>query len=137
MTYQFVPHTADIKAVVTAADLPSLYRDATGLVRELLVGGSPVSPLEIRTIAVPGGDPAHALFHYLRELLYRFDTERFVPHSCELRETTSGAFAARVRGERFDASRHEAQPEVKAVTRHGLVVERTEAGWRAQVLFDV
>lgn len=137
MTYEFVPHTADIRAVIASRDLRGLYGDAAELVRELLVGESPVRAAETVTLNVPEGEPADSLFHFLRELLYRFDTERFVPHSSKPPETFSGTFEVLVHGETFDPDRHEAQPEIKAVTRHGLVVERTDTGWRAEVLFDV
>jgi SHS2 domain-containing protein len=55
----------------------------------------------------------------------------------ELGRVTPTSLEATVAGERFDPSRHETQPEVKAVTRHELVVEQTEGRWRAEVLFDV
>jgi SHS2 domain-containing protein len=40
-------------------------------------------------------------------------------------------------GERFDDTRHEPQPEVKAVTRHQLRVEETARGWTAVMVLDL
>ena len=38
---------------------------------------------------------------------------------------------AELEGERIDPARHEQVADVKAVTLHGLRVERTEVGWQA------
>jgi SHS2 domain-containing protein len=42
-----------------------------------------------------------------------------------------------VHGERRDASRHGLKLLVKAVTHHGLRVERTSEGYVATVIFDI
>ena len=137
MTFEYLPHTADIKVAIAAADLHELFADATEIARQLLVGSSPVAASETRTIEIRASDTAEVLLEYLRELLYQFDADRFVAGEVELGRATPTSLKATVRGERFDPLRHETQPEVKAVTRHELVAERTEGGWRAEVLFDV
>jgi SHS2 domain-containing protein len=59
----------------------------------------------------------------------------------EVREIASQgaglALSGSVRGEPFDPARHEAQPEVKAVTRHELSVRPLGKQWVAEVVFDV
>jgi SHS2 domain-containing protein len=45
--------------------------------------------------------------------------------------------SATLRGEPLDPAKHELAADVKAVTFHGLAVERTADGWRAQVTLDV
>jgi SHS2 domain-containing protein len=42
-----------------------------------------------------------------------------------------------VRGEAFDASRHLAFREIKAVTAHGMVVEKIPGGFAARYVVDV
>jgi SHS2 domain-containing protein len=42
-----------------------------------------------------------------------------------------------VRGERLDPARHQIFTEIKAVTFHGMRLERGEKGWEAQIIFDV
>jgi len=44
---------------------------------------------------------------------------------------------ATARGEPFDPSRHELDMEVKAITYHGLKVEREADGWLAEVIVDL
>lgn len=137
MPYRFLPHTADIRVALEAPDLATLYRDAVALVRELVVGASPVEPRTARTLAVAGADGAETLLNFLRDLLFAYETEAFVPAALEVAAAEERAVRGTVRGERFDPARHEAEPEVKAVTRHGLTLERTDGGWRAEVVFDM
>jgi SHS2 domain-containing protein len=143
MAYRWLPHTADLKVEITADSLPGVLADAAAVVRELLVGSSQVRPRESRNLAVSGGPGGEAelLFAFLRALLELYHNDRFVPALLEVGEIASpGAgleLAGAVRGEPFDPARHEAQPEVKAVTRHDLSVRRHGEQWVAQVIFDV
>ena len=126
--YRFVPHTADIAVQLQASDERGLYQAGVDALRELLVGASPVAPVEERPIDVRGSDPTERLIHFLADGLYLYDTERFVP----VRVTRTG-----VAGERFDLTKHQAQREVKAVTHHGARVETDERGLTATIVFDV
>jgi SHS2 domain-containing protein len=126
--FRFLPHTADIAVELQARSEIGLYQAGVDALRELLVGTSAVTPAEERPIALRGTDPTERLIHFLADVLYLYDTERFVP----LRVTPTG-----VAGERFDPARHHAEREVKAVTHHGARVEQDERGYRATIVFDV
>ena len=126
--YRFVPHTADIAVELWAADEAGLREAGIEALRELLIGTSPVRALEERPIEPRGGAPAERLVHFLREALYLYDAERFVP---------ARAGPAGVLGEPFDPARHTAAREVKAVTYHGAEVHRDADGLRAMIVFDV
>jgi SHS2 domain-containing protein len=127
--YRFLPHTADIAVELRADDETGLYQAGVDALRELLVGTSPMQPVEERLIQPRGTDPTERLIHFLADVLYLYDTERFVP----LRVTATG-----VAGVPFDPATHHAEREVKAVTHHGAEV-RTDADGRlrATVIFDV
>jgi len=126
--FRFVPHTADIAVELWAADEAGLREAGIAALRELLVGISPVGALQERPIEPRGGEPAERLVHFLREALYLYDAERFVP---------ARAGPAGVLGEPFDPARHTAAREVKAVTYHGVEVRRDADGLRAMIVFDV
>jgi SHS2 domain-containing protein len=128
LTYRLVPHTADIAAELRAADEPGLRAAGIEALRELLVGDSPVRALAERPIEPRGADAAERLVHFLGDVLYLYDTERFVP----ARATPAG-----VLGEPFDAARHHAQREVKAVTHHGAQIRQENDGLHAIIVFDV
>jgi SHS2 domain-containing protein len=131
MGYRLLPHTADLRAVLEAPDRAGLYQAAVDLVREVVAGDSPVGGAEERAIEVDAVDEQERLFRFVRELVYLYDTEGFLAR--EIAE----ADPLRVRGERFDPERHHSERQLKAVTRHGLRLERDGGGLRAEMVFDL
>lgn len=137
MTHRFLPHTADIKVAFETDTLEALLVEATKVMRGLLAGTSPVEPREERLVELECSDRAELFLAYLKELLYLFAAHGFLVAAVEIDSVDQTKLVARVRGEGLDAKRHEHQPEVKAVTRHDLVVERRGDSWYAEVVFDV
>ena len=128
MPYRFLPHTADVAVELTAESEVGLYQAGLDALRELLVGQSRAATAEERPIDRRGADATERLIHFLADVLYLYDAERFV----SVRVSPSGVY-----GERFDPARHVAVREVKAVTHHGARVEGKDAGYRATIIFDV
>ena len=128
MPYRFIPHTADVAAEWTASDEEGLRAAGVSALRELLVGPSPVAGRVERPLPLRGADAAARLVHFLQDVLYLYDVERFVP---------AAAAGSGVVGEPFDPARHEARPEVKAVTHHAAHVRQADGALRATIVFDV
>lgn len=137
MTYRFLPHTADVRVAIDAPSFQHLLTDATEIMRQLLVGDSIVMATEERVILITAADPGEILHGFLRELLYVHATEGFLPAAAQVDTLAHNYLEARVVGEHFDPARHAQEPEVKAVTRHGFLVEKTDDGWHVEVVFDV
>lgn len=141
MTHRFLAHTADIRVEIEGPTLRGLLEDLVDVLRLLTAGDRPVQLRTAREISLEASDPPEMLLAFAREVLDAFQLDGFVPARVEL-DTLSqppGPLALRGRlvGEPFDPARHETQPEVKALTRHGLLAERSGDGWRAELLFDV
>jgi len=135
--FEIFEHTADLGLRMEAPTLEALLTEAAaGLAAVLVDDPETVQPRERREIALESDDPAYLLFDWLNELLYLFETERFLPASVEVR-IDDGGLHANVRGERADSDRHALAHEVKAVTYHRLEAERTPRGWRGQVILDI
>lgn len=137
MTYRFLAHTADVRVAIDAANLEEVFSDAAAIVRRLCVGESLVRARQERQVALEGEATDELLLQFMRELLYWYETLGFLPAALEVERLEPTALRGRISGEVFDRRRHRAEPEVKAVTRHGLVVRRIDGGWQAEVLFDV
>ena len=141
MTHRFLAHTADVRVAIEAATLRRLLEELTEVLRSLTVGPSPVRPRVERAIALEAPDAAELLLAFSREVLDAFQLDGFVPARVELDALAEppGPLALRGRlvGEPFDAARHATQPEITALTRHGLVAEPVAGGWHAELLFDV
>jgi len=130
--HRLLEHTADLRAELTGADFGALCGEAVALLRELLVGDCRVEPREERRVALAGPDEAERFFRFVRELVYWADADGFLPAACAKEDG-----AVSVRGERFDASRHAVDRQIKALTRHHFVFERTAGGLRAELIFDL
>jgi SHS2 domain-containing protein len=137
LMFEVFDHTADLGLRIEAADLNSLFAEAGRALLSVIVSNpDAVQPREAVTLQVAGHDLEYLLVDWLDELLYLFESKRFFP--CEF-ETTfdQTGLAATVRGETWDQARHQLAHEVKAVTYHGLVVEQSSDGWRAEVILDI
>jgi SHS2 domain-containing protein len=137
MTHRSLPHTADIRIAFETATFTELLQEGLLVMRQLLAGDAPVVPRESRPVSLATGDPAEAFLGFLRDLLYLAATNGFVPAAFTAAGADEFPVSGTLLGEPFDPARHAPQPEVKAVTRHGLVVERRDGGWYAEVVFDV
>jgi len=140
MTYETFDHTADLGLRIRAADLPSLFADAAcGLFATIVADLATIRCSHERTFRVTGDPEQHAddlLFDWLSELLYAFESELLLLARFEV-ELSGEGLIGRAFGEPFDPARHRLEHEVKAITYHGLLVERTADGWLAEVIVDI
>lgn len=141
MTHRFLAHTADIRVGIEAPTLRGLLEELVDVLRQLTAGDRPVQPRTAREIALEAPDPPELLLSLAREALDAFQLDGFVPARVEIDRLTQPpgplVLRGRLTGEPFDPARHETQPEIKALTRHGLLAEPGAHGWRAELLFDV
>jgi len=135
--YEYFEHTADLGIRVRAADLNALFTDAaTALFGAIVDGLDAVRTVQQVEIAIDGSDLDYLLFDWLRELLFRFDAEHMVLSQFDVTVGEAG-LKATARGEPLDPARHLLSHEVKAITYHGLRVEREDDGWVAEVIVDI
>jgi SHS2 domain-containing protein len=135
--YEYFEHTADLGLRVRAADVNTLFADAaTALFAAVVDGLDTVRAAQQVEIAVEGTDLEFLLFDWLRELLFRLDADHLVLSQFDVAVTESG-LRATCRGEPLDPARHVLSHEVKAITYHGLRVEKEGDGWIAEVIVDI
>jgi SHS2 domain-containing protein len=135
--YETFEHTADLGLRVRAADLDSLFAEAGRALFAALVDDlDSVEPRERQEIAIEGDDRAFLLFDWLNELLFRFETQHWLFGRFEVQVAENGLRGA-AWGEPLDRARHALAHEVKAITYHGLRVEKTSDGWLAEVIVDI
>lgn len=137
MPYRTIDHTGDTGITVEAASLEELFAEAARGFTDILTDVSAVSAKEERVIEVAGADREQLLVRFLSELLFLFDTERFLCAETRVEQLTEKTCRARIRGENLDPQKHPTKTAVKAVTYHGLRVRETDAGYTATVIFDL
>jgi SHS2 domain-containing protein len=135
--FETFDHTADLGLRIRAADLDTLFAEAArGLFCTIVDDLESVAPAERFDLQIAGEDNEYLFFDWLRELLYRFDAEHRLFSKFEVRMNESGLTAS-VWGESYDPEKHELCHEVKAITYHGLKVEKLDDGWLAEVIVDI
>jgi SHS2 domain-containing protein len=135
--YELFEHTADLGLRAAAPDLGTLFADmAKCLFSAVVEDLDAVKPETAVAIEVVGTDREFLLFDWLKELLYRFETDHMLFGRFEVRVRDDG-LTATVWGEPSDPDRHALSREVKAITYHELKVVPTADGWLAEVIVDI
>jgi SHS2 domain-containing protein len=138
--FEFVPHTADIAARLTAPDLGGLFEAAADAFTEALTDRATVRSAEARDIRIEAPELDLLLVEWLEELLYLFETDGLLvatAHAQVTQREKTCTIEASVFGERRDPARHPLKLLVKAVTYHGLQIERVNESYVATVIFDI
>jgi SHS2 domain-containing protein len=123
--------------IAQGPSLPAALASAAAGLYHVISPGPVEDRGERASVAGRGDDLGHALARALQLLVVEFDTRGFLAASGLASAHTGQRAEVRLdlRGERFDAARHLQGVEVKAVTHHGLVVDRVRR--RVEVLFDI
>jgi SHS2 domain-containing protein len=135
--YETFDHTADVGLRIRAADLDTLFADAARAMFSVMAGDlDAVRPTEEVSITLAADDLDALLRDWLGELLYTFHVRKLVFSDFSVSACQTG-LQGTARGAPMDEVRHKLDVEIKAVTWHGLKVERTSDGWLAEVIVDI
>ena len=135
--YEPLSHTGDLGMLVYGRDVPELFAHAAWAMFDLMSDATLIQPRLTMTIHLEGSDFEDLLVRWLSELLYLYDTQRFLYCTATFSTLEPTRLAATVQGEPFDATRHPIDTEIKAVTYHQIAVKQAAGAWHAQVIFDL
>jgi SHS2 domain-containing protein len=121
---------------VRGEDRPGLFSSCVLALFSLLVDRRTVREAEARSAEVTGDIVEEQLFSLLREAFLLFAAHTFLARTAHV--TIEGKrVMLTVTGEPLDSSRHTVLREIKAVTAHAMVVERSPGGYLARFVVDV
>ncbi len=139
--YELIEHTADVGVRARGKDERELFENAARGMLSIIAGGQEIHGRTSREVALEGRDLEELLVGWLGELIFLIDAKEFLPAGFSVREIWRAAggwrLRADVRGEALDRKRHGLRTEIKAVTYHGLTVQREPSGLSVEVIFDV
>ena len=135
--YEPISHTGDLGMVVYGRDLPELFAHAAWAMFDLMSDATTIRPQQAVTLSLEATDLADLLVRWLGELLYLYDTQRFLCCAATFTTLEPTRLTATVQGETFDPARHPIDTEIKAVTYHQIAVEPADGRWQARVIFDL
>ncbi len=132
-------HTADLGLRIEAGDLSDLFRTAAeGLFDVVTAGRSTIEARDEEPVALTADSPELLLVEWLNELIFRVETRHALYARFDVEVADDGrSLQGAIAGEPIDPDRHVLDHEVKAATHHGLTMERTADGWRAEVIVDI
>ena len=134
MSFRWVEHTAELGLELEAASREAVFAEGFAAMAELLGEGAEAGGEAVaEAVAVEASDGATLLADWLAELAYLAETRGLVPERLAELAVADAALTAVVHG-------RTAHPDhlVKAVTYHGLSLERGSGGsWGGTVVFDV
>ena len=137
MMYETFEHTADLGLRVRAADLNVLFAEAArGLFSIIVADLATVRSKQSVDFEIAGDALDLLLFDWLAELLYVYETRQLLLAGFEVR-LGEGRLTATAHGEPIDRDRHVLDHEIKAITYHGLKLERIGQQWVAEVIVDI
>lgn len=134
--WRIVDHTADIRVEVCGTDPPELFLNAARALTELL-GSEPAPSAEHELeLFLDAAGVDELMVDWLREILFYNQARGWIFARAAIQRLSDTTLTARL----FFGNRQEGDEpdfEIKAVTYHGLTVEKTDAGYCAKILFDI
>jgi len=141
--FEIIDTSGDAGIRAFGADLPGLFINAATGLFHLMTDLENIREEQTLDITARGSSLEGLLVAWLNELIFRFDAYGFLGRgfrvlSLDIPGTgTDYSITASVRGEDFDETRHERHLLVKAATYHHLKIEPDDAGFVAEIIFDI
>ncbi len=129
--YRWVDHTAEVELRIDSPTQAGVFEEAVDALAELGADELAGPPVEV-DVAAEAHDRAGLLAAWLEELVFLAESQGFVAERVKTLTLGESGLSATVEGRRGTV-RH----LVKAVTYHGLSLERSNGTWHARVVLDV
>jgi SHS2 domain-containing protein len=132
-------HTADLGLRIVASDLNDLFRTAAiGLFDVIVANRAEVRGEETEHVSLSSDSTEDLLIEWLNELIFRCETRHRLYNEFQVElDASACSLTATISGEPIDRGRHVLDHEVKAATRHGVVLKHEPHGWVAEVILDI
>ncbi len=129
--------SGDLGIRVLAPTLEDIFVNAAVGFYSLTTAIDNVEPVTTVRVSVGEDSAERLLVAWLNELIYLFDTDRFIGKTVRIESLSNNHVVAYVCGESFDTERHECGFLIKAATYHKLLLSKGSSGWTAEVIFDI
>jgi SHS2 domain-containing protein len=137
--FETFDHTADLGLRVFGNELIDVFQTAAkGLFSVIVANCDEVRATESESIILEGESTEDLLVAWLNELIFLSETRHRLYSDFQVALDDSACrLSGTISGEPIDHSRHVLDHEVKAVTRHGVLLKHEPHGWIAEVILDI
>lgn len=135
MSYEEIPHTADVKIRARGSTLADLFSDLCNALMQVMYGPSRGITLS-KEISLSSQDTESLLLDFLSEVLFISEVEGIVFATATVDIDHQNLHAV-LKGEPFDITKHSGGTGVKGISYTGLSISHDANGYMAEVIFDV
>ena len=135
MSFEEIPHTADVKIHASAPTLEELFSETFKALMQVMYGTSRRGGTT-REIRIESMDTESLLADFLSEVLFVSEVEGLVFSDAGIR-INGLSLVAQLDGEPFDPARHSGGTEVKGISYSGLDILHDGNGYMLDIIFDV
>ena len=129
--------TADLGIEAWGSNLQEAFTAAGEALAALLSDLPPDSARSTTRITVHSPTREGLLVVFLNEIIYREETENFLPGRISHLEIREDSLTALLKGTTYDPQKHHLNAHIKAATYHGLEIVEEKDEVRIRVIFDV
>ena len=134
--WRMLDHPADVRIEVRGETLEDLFANAAQAFGHIVGERDDIEADEEIEVEAQAETVEDLVVDWLRELLFLHETRQIVPVRARIIELAPKRLRATV-SVRTLAPEEVPPYEIKAVTYHGLSVDRTDEGYVTRVLFDI
>jgi SHS2 domain-containing protein len=135
--FEVINHTADVGIIAYGADIEELFSNAALALFSLIIEPESIKEKLHLDLEVSSEDIDSLLVEWLNELIYLFDVKHVLFNHFDIKSLTHNGLTATCYGEDFDPMKHKIKVGVKAATYHMLELDKSDDGFKAQVILDV
>lgn len=135
--FEILEHPSDLGIEAHGSSMQELFENAACGLMSVIAGSSKIGQCHQRSVSMLSIDRENLLVRWLSEILYLFDTEKFLTASTRFEILNDTSLKATLLGEPYDASKHELKLDVKAITYHQLTISDCNGIWTARIFVDI
>jgi SHS2 domain-containing protein len=139
--HRSLEHVTDAYMEAWGPTLERAFAQAAEGFYETMLNLEKIDPIIEEQVKADGHDEKELLYNWLETLLLEFDIKGMVYASYDISIASDGPtlfkLRARVRGEKYDRSKHGAKTEVKGVTYHLMTIEERAKETTVRFILDL
>lgn len=136
LPWRLMDHPADLRIEVHGKDVPDLFLNAAKALTDLLRPNIRPVPTHTEDLVLESSDYETLLVDWLREILFYHEAKDLVLADAQIKELTPTRLVVRV-GWDSRSGGGATNREIKAVTYHGVSLQKEPHGYATQILFDI
>ena len=133
--FETINHTADVGIIAYGKTPGELFENAAFGMFSLITAIEKVSEKILISVSIDAHDNEELLITFLNELLYYYSTKKVLFKRFDILKISETHIDANISG--VQLSGHKIFHDIKAATYHNMKIEKTTAGYKTQIIFDV